>query len=146
MTGSGSNSGSSAVSFPGAYASNDPGIQISIYGSTGQPNNGGRAYPIPGPPVLTCSGGSSGGSTNPPPTTFTTKTTAAPSAPTPGTGTGSVPLYGQCGGQGWTGATACASGTCKASNEWYSKLRRAPRTSTLGLGLAANKNTGQCLP
>ncbi|PVF93947.1 hypothetical protein CPB86DRAFT_800829 [Serendipita vermifera] len=30
-------------------------------------------------------------------------------------------LYGQCGGQGWSGPTTCSSGTCKASNEWYSQ-------------------------
>lgn len=30
-------------------------------------------------------------------------------------------LYGQCGGQGWTGAKCCATGTCKFSNDWYSQ-------------------------
>lgn len=30
-------------------------------------------------------------------------------------------LYGQCGGQGWTGPTTCAQGTCKYSNAWYSQ-------------------------
>lgn len=52
--------------------------------------------------------------------------------------TGGAPLYGQCGelyldavtedatndcigGQGWTGATTCTSGTCKFSNQWYSQ-------------------------
>ena len=30
-------------------------------------------------------------------------------------------LYGQCGGNGWTGAKCCAQGTCKVSNEWYSQ-------------------------
>jgi endo-1,4-beta-xylanase len=39
-----------------------------------------------------------------------------------GTGTGTcAALYGQCGGTGWTGATCCASGTCKYSNAWYSQ-------------------------
>lgn len=33
-----------------------------------------------------------------------------------------VPIYGQCGGSGFTGETICASGTvCKASNQWYSQ-------------------------
>ncbi|KXJ90224.1 endoglucanase type F [Microdochium bolleyi] len=33
-----------------------------------------------------------------------------------------APLYGQCGGQGWTGPTTCVSGaTCQASNQWYSQ-------------------------
>ena len=31
------------------------------------------------------------------------------------------PLYGQCGGSGWAGAKCCSSGTCKATNEWYSQ-------------------------
>ncbi|CCA70730.1 probable pectate lyase [Serendipita indica DSM 11827] len=33
-----------------------------------------------------------------------------------------VPLYGQCGGSGYTGETTCVSGaTCVYSNEWYSQ-------------------------
>ncbi|KAK7451580.1 hypothetical protein CaCOL14_009539 [Colletotrichum acutatum] len=33
-----------------------------------------------------------------------------------------APLYGQCGGQGWTGATTCVSGSvCTYSNQWYSQ-------------------------
>jgi len=32
------------------------------------------------------------------------------------------PLWGQCGGSGWTGPTTCASGAvCQVSNEWYSQ-------------------------
>lgn len=31
------------------------------------------------------------------------------------------PLYGQCGGTGWTGPTTCASGTCTYGNPWYSQ-------------------------
>ncbi|KAM0420800.1 hypothetical protein ACHAPT_011461 [Fusarium lateritium] len=46
-----------------------------------------------------------------------------------GTGTGSgsgsgancAALYGQCGGQSFTGATCCQSGTCTQHNEWYSQ-------------------------
>jgi hypothetical protein len=44
--------------------------------------------------------------------------------PTPTGGSGSpncAPLYGQCGGSSWTGATCCSSGTCKVTNEWYSQ-------------------------
>jgi len=34
----------------------------------------------------------------------------------------SVAKWGQCGGQGWTGCTLCASGsTCQAANQWYSQ-------------------------
>ncbi|CAE6400526.1 hypothetical protein ACGC1H_000146 [Rhizoctonia solani] len=42
-------------------------------------------------------------------------------APSPTSGSGTVPLYGQCGGSGYTGPTTCASGTCKATNQWYSQ-------------------------
>lgn len=32
------------------------------------------------------------------------------------------PLYGQCGGIGWTGSTTCVSGACcQYSNDWYSQ-------------------------
>ncbi|KAK1590463.1 family 61 glycosyl hydrolase [Colletotrichum navitas] len=112
VTGSGTNAGSNFVSFPGAYSASHPGILVGIYDSSGKPTNGGRAYSIPGPAVITCSGGGS----SPPPTSN------PPSIPPPSNGGGSTaPLYGQCGGQGWTGATTCASGTCKASNEYYSQ-------------------------
>ncbi|KAH8747466.1 glycosyl hydrolases family 11-domain-containing protein [Diaporthe sp. PMI_573] len=44
------------------------------------------------------------------------------SSPTPPAGGGScAALYGQCGGQGWTGASCCSSGTCKAANTYYSQ-------------------------
>lgn len=37
-------------------------------------------------------------------------------------GGGTVPKYGQCGGEGWTGGTVCVSGsTCTYSNAWYSQ-------------------------
>jgi cellulase len=54
VTGSGSKTGSNFVSFPGAYSATHPGILISIYDNSGQPNGGGRPYSIPGPQVLTC--------------------------------------------------------------------------------------------
>ncbi|KAI7775080.1 hypothetical protein LA080_007416 [Diaporthe eres] len=34
---------------------------------------------------------------------------------------GSAALYGQCGGQGYTGATSCSSGRCEFINDWYSQ-------------------------
>ncbi|TFK22636.1 hypothetical protein FA15DRAFT_657391 [Coprinopsis marcescibilis] len=48
-----------------------------------------------------------------------------PAPPNP-TGTpapsGSVPRFGQCGGQGWTGPTQCVSPyVCQATNQWYSQ-------------------------
>ncbi|KAB5590371.1 1,4-beta-D-glucan cellobiohydrolase [Ceratobasidium theobromae] len=47
----------------------------------------------------------------------TTSTTAASS-----TSTGTVAQFGQCGGNGWTGGTACVSPyTCTYVNDWYSQ-------------------------
>ena len=58
-----------------------------------------------------------GGSTNP----TTTASPGSGSTPPPATGACAA-KWGQCGGQGWTGATCCASGsTCKASNSYYSQ-------------------------
>lgn len=38
------------------------------------------------------------------------------------TSTGSCSaLYGQCGGEGWSGATCCSTGSCTYSNAYYSQ-------------------------
>ncbi|KAF1949584.1 glycoside hydrolase [Byssothecium circinans] len=39
----------------------------------------------------------------------------------PTTAPAGAPLYGQCGGNGWTGPTTCVSGTCKKQGDWYSQ-------------------------
>jgi len=54
VSGSGTFTPSSTVSFPGAYKANDPGILVSIYGLTGLPDNAGKPYTIPGPQVIKC--------------------------------------------------------------------------------------------
>jgi cellulase len=54
VSGSGTFTPSSTVSFPGAYQGNDPGITINIYGPMGQPDNGGKPYAAPGPAPITC--------------------------------------------------------------------------------------------
>ncbi|KAJ4418434.1 hypothetical protein N0V85_001423 [Neurospora sp. IMI 360204] len=54
VSGSGSFTPSSTVSFPGAYKSNDPGILINIYGKLGQPDLDGKPYTVPGPGPITC--------------------------------------------------------------------------------------------
>ncbi|KAI8807629.1 chitin binding domain-containing protein [Cladochytrium replicatum] len=51
-------------------------------------------------------------------TTTTTRTTATTAVPTT---TGCAALYQQCGGQGWTGPTCCASGKCNVLNNYYSQ-------------------------
>ena len=52
----------------------------------------------------------------PQPTTFSTSATATSSAPV-----GAQTLYGQCGGKQWTGATACAEGSCTMYNDYYAQ-------------------------
>ncbi|KAF4552468.1 1,4-beta-D-glucan cellobiohydrolase B [Elsinoe fawcettii] len=56
-------------------------------------------------------------------TTVVPATTSAAPAPAPApTGQGQVQHYGQCGGQGYTGPTACvAPWTCKVASVWYSQ-------------------------
>ncbi|KAF3916456.1 Endoglucanase-4 [Orbilia brochopaga] len=144
VSGSGSWTGSNFLSFPGAYSQSDPGIQINIYGSSGQPDNGGKPYTAPGGPVQqqTCNGGGGNPTTTAVRTTTTTTavrtsttTTRTTTAPTTlrttttttrttttggGGGTGQT-MYGQCGGSGWTGPTTCASGTCQVLNPYYSQ-------------------------
>ncbi|KAG8702580.1 Beta-glucosidase cel3A [Ceratobasidium sp. 395] len=42
-----------------------------------------------------------------------------------------APVYGQCGGQGWTGPTTCAAGsTCVKSNDYYSQCLPGSSTPT----------------
>ncbi|KAF2010034.1 carbohydrate-binding module family 1 protein [Aaosphaeria arxii CBS 175.79] len=112
ITGSGTSKGSNFVSFPGAYKSNDPGILLSIYDTTGQPYMGGKPYQIPGPAPLVCGADSGSGGQTP---------EVTPPVPGNGAGGATAPLYGQCGGNTWTGPTACAEGVCKASGEYYSQ-------------------------
>ncbi|KAK3298736.1 Alpha/Beta hydrolase protein [Chaetomium fimeti] len=65
---------------------------------------------------------SSGGGGNPNPTDPGTPTTNPGTQPTNNPGTNCSPKWAQCGGDGWSGATCCESGsTCRASNQWYSQ-------------------------
>jgi hypothetical protein len=103
----------STVSIPGAFKSTDPGYTANIY-------NNFNSYTIPGPSVFSCSGGDN---QNPPPTTIVTSTRTSSSVPTSTQPPPSncAALWAQCGGNSWTGATCCSSGTCRATNEWYSQ-------------------------
>lgn len=54
-------------------------------------------------------------------TTLKTSTVAAPSTTAPPAGNAQT-KYGQCGGSGWTGPTACAAGSsCSVLNPWYAQ-------------------------
>lgn len=112
------------VKFPGAYKASDPYANFSIY-------NGRKAFPMPGPAVWK---GGAGGSSSPAqapakeqaPTTLATQTRpAATAAPAPATGgAGCAAKWAECGGQGFSGAKCCASGsTCKAMNPYYSQCQ-----------------------
>ncbi|KAK4207923.1 glycosyl hydrolase family 61-domain-containing protein [Rhypophila decipiens] len=118
VTGGGSAS-PATVSIPGAFKSTDPGYTANIYNNL-------QSYTVPGPSVFQCGanqggGDNGGGSPQQPPTTLIT--TTAPAAPTPtAPATCTAARYAQCGGNGFTGCTNCASGsTCRATNEWYSQ-------------------------
>jgi cellulase len=87
VQGSGSWTGSNFLSFPGAYSATDPGILINIYGTSGGPDNGGKAYTPPGGSVQTCPAG--GGNSN----TATATSTASGSSSSGSAGSAS--LYGQ---------------------------------------------------
>ncbi|KZL82501.1 fungal cellulose binding domain-containing protein [Colletotrichum incanum] len=117
------------VSFPGAYKASDPGIGVNIHAKL-------SSYVVPGGTVAsigitkTAGSGCSGCAS----TCDAAKGpvgTALPVTPvggggggtTPGTGSPpscTVQKYGQCGGQGWTGCTSCASGsTCQGVSVPY---------------------------
>ncbi|EFQ29620.1 glycosyl hydrolase family 62 [Colletotrichum graminicola] len=65
------------------------------------------------PGLLTLTNPTGGSPPNTPPST-------SPTTPPPSSGT--VPQFGQCGGQGWTGGTVCQSPyKCTVSNQWYSQ-------------------------
>ncbi|TVY80649.1 putative endo-beta-1,4-glucanase D [Lachnellula suecica] len=58
------------------------------------------------------------------PTTLATSTVASSSASSPTTPAagGSLTMYSQCGGTGWTGTGTCVAGTtCKVSSQYYSQ-------------------------
>ncbi|ORY12047.1 glycosyl hydrolase family 61-domain-containing protein [Clohesyomyces aquaticus] len=130
VTSSGAKTLPAGVAIPGAYTATDKGILFDIYNTF-------SSYPIPGPKVWD---GASGGaapvpvssaapvaSQAPAATTFITRVVsttvvAAPGASAPSTGGAAVAKWGQCGGKGFTGSSACVSGsTCKFQNDYYSQ-------------------------
>ena len=133
LTISGSGSATPAgVSFPGAYATSDPGILINIHTTL-------STYIAPGPTVYSggttksagapCSGVETGTATGPPytPTGGSSPTSGgtSPSSSTPATPTSSsgstggcsVAKYGQCGGSGYSGCSTCQVRSCSSHSE-----------------------------
>lgn len=79
-------------------------------------NNGGGSNPQPTTATTTANPGVS--------TTLRTSTSTSTSAQVtpPPTGGNAQTKYGQCGGSGWTGPTACAAGSsCSVLNDWYAQ-------------------------
>lgn len=66
--------------------------------------------------------GNTGGGSNPTSST-TLATTTKPTSTTTSSGSSGTgaPLYGQCGGYGWTGPTTCAQGVCTAYSTLYAQ-------------------------
>nr|QYF11365.1 LPMO9A [Pleurotus djamor] len=121
VTGGGSAVPGPIAHFPGAYSGTDPGIKLSIYWPPV------TSYTIPGPAVFTCNGSPPTSSVRPSSSSVapTSSSSAVPS-PQPTSSTppvtptgGTAPQWGQCGGEGWTGPTVCAAGTCVALNPYY---------------------------
>ncbi|KAK4040375.1 glyoside hydrolase [Parachaetomium inaequale] len=134
VTGGSGTASPATVKFPGAYGASDPGIKVDIHSAL-------SSYIAPGPAVY------SGGTTKAPGAGCagcekSCKVGSSPTAVAPSgksatdaeNGGGSVPdttspnacsvqAYGQCGGDGYSGCTQCASGyACKAvSPPYYSQ-------------------------
>jgi hypothetical protein len=119
LSGGGSTTPSNQVKIPGAFKETDPGYTANIYSNF-------NSYTIPGPTVFSCNGAGGGdnGGSNPPTTTLQTSTrqssTQTPPQSTQPSGQ-CASLWTQCGGRDWTGAKCCATGTCKAQNDYYSQ-------------------------
>ncbi|KAI0366888.1 hypothetical protein BV20DRAFT_951183 [Pilatotrama ljubarskyi] len=118
ITGGGSTK-PATVSFPGAYKGTDPGIKINIYQKL-------SSYTVPGPAVFSCNGQSAPAPSStavipPAQPTSPVSTPASSPASTPTSVSGTVAHFGQCGGVGYTGPTACESPfTCVVSNQYVS--------------------------
>ncbi|KAK8080506.1 hypothetical protein PG997_008324 [Apiospora hydei] len=104
-------------------------IDFTVGGGGAGAADAGAAAPASSAPA------SSAAASAPAPTTLATQTRAATSAaaaaPTasapaaggdaPATGGSGAALYAQCGGNGFSGASSCAEGTCKKQNDYYSQ-------------------------
>ncbi|KAJ3049832.1 hypothetical protein HK097_009169 [Rhizophlyctis rosea] len=138
ITGGGGVWADQGIQFPGNYQLNSPGLVLEWWRAQQNPSyyidpspptynfgsGGGSPVTTTQPPRTTTTTQNPATTTQPPRTTTTTTTTRPPVTTTTTTRpptTGGAPLYGQCGGRNWTGATTCAQGTCKFSNDYYSQ-------------------------
>ncbi|CAI4213432.1 unnamed protein product [Parascedosporium putredinis] len=118
------------VKFPGAYSAADPGLTANIHGAI-------SAYVVPGPAVIPsglevtagsgCSAGCQKTCVAGDKPSVHLEVAAPPASPAGGApaaggaaGSCEVAKYQQCGGQGYTGCTNCASGSsCDTTNQYY---------------------------
>ena len=126
--GSGTTALPAGVAIPGYLSAQDPSVHFNLYGSY-------SSYPMPGPKLWNGAGGAAAPA-KPAPAAPTTTKVAAPTKvatspkttmatvtkPAPTAGGALAQKYAQCGGQGYKGATSCASGCkCVKQNDWYSQ-------------------------
>ena len=104
--GSGAGSPGPMVKIPGLYDSNDPALRFFIYGAPNYPYTNIGQHTV-------WTGGAGGGNNN------GGGNNGGDGGNNNGGGGGgaTVPLYGQCGGSGYSGPTTCAEGTCNVTNE-----------------------------
>ncbi len=104
------------VATEGYFSSGSSDITVGV-GSSTNPTTGGNTQPTTtkAPTTTTAGGGGGGGSVS-----FISSTSFIAAVLTRIDLQCSA-LYGQCGGQGWAGATCCSSGTCKYGNAYYSQ-------------------------
>ncbi|PNP79225.1 hypothetical protein FNYG_07301 [Fusarium nygamai] len=118
VTGGGSTVPGNQVKIPGAFKETDPGYTANIYSNF-------NSYTIPGPAVFSCNGAPGGDNGGSNPTTTLQTSTRASSTQVPPVSTQPsgqcASLWAQCGGNTWTGPKCCATGTCKALNDFYSQ-------------------------
>ncbi|KAK7918296.1 glycosyl hydrolase family 61-domain-containing protein [Apiospora marii] len=92
------------------------------------PGGGAASSAAPAAPTSAAGGAAPTSTAAAAPTTLVTSTKAgggaAPTAPATGGGAAGgsgAAMFAQCGGNGFTGATSCAEGTCKKQNDYYSQ-------------------------
>ncbi|KAL2760025.1 carbohydrate-binding module family 1 protein [Sodiomyces alcalophilus JCM 7366] len=83
------------------------------FGPIGTTHNTSGGSPPPTSPPPTSPPPTNPPPTNPPPTN------PPPTNPPPGGNCAG--MWGQCGGQGWSGPTCCSQGSCQEQNPWYSQ-------------------------
>ncbi|KAF7713449.1 Esterase PHB depolymerase family protein [Penicillium ucsense] len=93
---------------------------VGWYGSNADQIGGVQMVAIVNQVAQIISGNTGGGSTQPSTMLTTTTKPSTTTTSAAGSPTG-APLYGQCGGFGWTGPTTCAQGVCTAYSAFYAQ-------------------------